>query len=768
VALRSALPISGAAKLNADWQGGWQSQGQQLKLTTTLQVPLLTWANALPNADLPEPAPAQLRDASVEVTGTLAALRVHSTGTASKGQQRLQWQVGLNGGRVSAGHWIGAVNEIKFELQTAPNAGLWTVVANAGDKQPINLDWQQDNTGEKFSIGKGSARLKSPLPNDPQSASLNWQAASWSAPAKGKSDAKPLAHWQSKGQLTALPLAWVDLLGFKSLNELGIQSTMLMNGDWDASQTDSLKLRASLERSSGDLTIRTGDDRQQAQSAGVKVAQVQLQLAGEHASGSLRWDSTHAGQATIQLGTRLLNQQGQPVWPDSAPISGSIQMQMPPIEAWSVLAPPGWRLRGTLDATASLSGTRAAPEWRGTLQAKDLAVRSVADGIDFQQGALMAHLQGQQLFVDAFTLQGGGKNGGQITLSGTAEWRATEKAKATALDHVDMHLKADVKALRLSTRSDRRLTVSGDLSADLKDTRLQLRGQLTADHATITLPSENAPTLGDDVVVGPTRAQTASSSGLTAASVKATGVHITPEVKIAFDLGPDFQVRGRGLDTRLTGQLELLASQGNPPTLTGTVNTVHGNYQAFGQRLNIEQGVVRFVGPVDNPVLDILAIRPNLSQRVGVQVIGTVLFPVVRLYAEPDLPEAEKLAWLVMGRSANGSGGEAALLQQAAMALLSGSGQGPTRSLTQALGLDELSFRGASSADTGTGTTTTTGATITLGKRLSNDFYVAYESGLAGTMGVVSIFYDLSRTLTLRAKTGDQSAVDVIWTHRYD
>jgi translocation and assembly module TamB len=33
---------------------------------------------------------------------------------------------------------------------------------------------------------------------------------------------------------------------------------------------------------------------------------------------------------------------------------------------------------------------------------------------------------------------------------------------------------------------------------------------------------------------------------------------------------------------------------------------------------------------------------------------------------------------------------------------------------------------------------------------------------------VVSIFYDLSRTLTLRAKTGDQSAVDVIWTHRYD
>jgi translocation and assembly module TamB len=763
--LHEALPSSGTANLHADWQGGWQSLGQQLKVTAALQVPTLTWASAPPNSNLPEPAPTQLKDASIDVTGTLAALRLKLVGTTNRGQQRLQWHAGMNGGRANSGHWTGAVTEFKLDLQpdTSAGTGTWTILADTTNGKPISLEWLQSSAGEKFSLGNGSARLQSPLLNDPQAATLSWQTANWSAPAKGKSGANPLARWQSKGQLTALPLAWVDLLGFKSLTELGIQSTMLMHGDWDAAQTDSLKLLASLERSSGDLTIRASGDRQQTQSAGVSVAQVQLQLAGDEVSASLRWNSTHAGQATVQLGTRLINQQGSQMWPDNAPVSGSIQAQMPPIEAWSVLAPPGWRLRGTLDAAASLSGTRAQPQWRGTLQARDLAVRSVADGIDFQQGSLMAHLDGQQLVIDAFTLRGAGKDGGQITLNGTAEWRATDKAKATALDNVDMHLKADINALRLSTRSDRRITVSGNLSADLKDTRLQLRGQLRADHATITLPSENAPTLGDDVVVRTTRAQAASNNSSAPASVKHPGARITPEVQIDFDLGPDFQVRGRGLDTRLTGQLEVLASQGNPPTLTGTVNTVRGNYQAFGQRLNIEQGVVRFVGPVDNPVLDILAIRPNLSQRVGVQVIGTVLFPVVRLYAEPDLPEAEKLAWLVMGRSANGSGGEAALLQQAAMALLGGSGQGPTRSLTQALGLDELSFRGATG-----NTDTTSGATITLGKRLSNDFYVAYESGLAGTMGVVSIFYDLSRSLTLRAKTGDQSAVDLIWTRRYD
>jgi translocation and assembly module TamB len=758
-AVRDALPISGTANLNANWQGGWRAQGQQLNLNAGLQAPRLVWASAPPNGQVTQ-TPSQIRDLHFDAEGTLAALKLNASGSASNGTQELQWHAQANGGRVSAGRWSGALNSLKLGLQTAGNAGTWQVQT---DGKPISLDWRQDGTGQSFALGNGSAKLISPLPNDPQAATLSWQATGWSAPIATRLNANTVARWQSQGKLTGLPLGWVDVLGFKSLAELGIDSDMLMDGTWEATQTDSLKLRAVLERSSGDLTIRAGEERQQTQRAGVSLALLKLSVRANEVSASLRWDSARAGQAQLALATRLVNQNGTPVWPDNAPVSGNLQVQMPPIEAWSVLAPPGWRLRGFLDAQATLTGSRSEPHWRGTLQAKDLAVRSVADGIDFQQGSLLARLEGQQLLIDAFTLRGSGKDGGQITLSGAAEWRATAKANASPIDHLDMQLKAVVQALRLSTRSDRRLAVSGTLSADLKDTRLQLRGDLKADRATITLPSENAPNLGDDVVVRPTRAQIAAANNLAPVNVKHPGARVVPEVNIVFDLGPDFQVRGRGLETRLAGKLELLASDGYPPTLTGTVNTVRGNYQAFGQRLNIEQGILRFVGPVDNPVLDILAIRPNLTQRVGVQVIGTVLFPVVRLYAEPDLPEAEKLAWLVMGRSASGSGGEAALLQQAAMALLGGSGQGPTRSLTQALGLDELSFRGATGS-----TDTASGATITLGKRLSNDFYVAYESGLAGTMGVFSIFYDLSRTLTLRAKTGDQSAVDVIWTRRYD
>ena len=136
---------------------------------------------------------------------------------------------------------------------------------------------------------------------------------------------------------------------------------------------------------------------------------------------------------------------------------------------------------------------------------------------------------------------------------------------------------------------------------------------------------------------------------------------------ITLDLGPNFLVRGSGLVTRLAGNLELRSAGVDlTPRLTGELATVGGTYRAYGQLLSIEQGVLRFAGPYNNPYLDILAIRPNLQQRVGVQIRGTARSPVARLYAEPDLPDAEKLSWLILGRAAANGGAETAMLQQPA------------------------------------------------------------------------------------------------------
>ena len=73
--------------------------------------------------------------------------------------------------------------------------------------------------------------------------------------------------------------------------------------------------------------------------------------------------------------------------------------QLPQLGVWSALAPPGWRVQGTLDAQATLSGTRSQPRWHGKLAADGFALRSVLDGVDLRDGRLRATLQGDRIAI---------------------------------------------------------------------------------------------------------------------------------------------------------------------------------------------------------------------------------------------------------------------------------------------------------------------------------------------------------------------------------
>ena len=746
--------VQGAVELTGRWQGGWQQQGQGLQIQASLRAPKLD----LQGAGKPKEQALHLRDWQAELSGTLRALSLSTRGQVETGTQRLQLQAQAHGGRVNEGLWQARLDTAQLSVQDSLRPGLWTVQLSDG----VGFTWKQSGSTRTLDGSAGAARLTGPVPG---TATLSWQPLRWSQQTTGTS---ARTEWRTQGRITDLPLAWLDLLGQSQMANLGLRGDLLFGGQWDASSAETLHLRAALERTSGDLLLQTDGFAGSALPAGVRAARLLLTAEGDRFVASLNWDSERAGQARAEFSTRLQRQGGGWTWPTDAALAGSFKAQLPPVGAWSLLAPPGWRLRGTLDADAVLSGTRGAPFWRGNLSAQDLAVRSVVDGIDFSHGRLRANLKGQQLNIDEFSLQGaGGNSGGLLLATGSVLWLPATGPDAKALGRLRMEVDATLSALRVSARSDRRLVVSGKLSARLLEAKLAIRGNLKADSALFVLPEDTVPQLGGDVLVrGPAKVQAGTPTAAAATTSKSTpDQRLVPDVVITLDLGPDFQVRGRGLATRLAGSLELRsAGRDLTPSLSGALRTVRGTYRAYGQQLAIEEGVLRFFGPYDNPALDILAIRPNLQQRVGVQISGTALSPVVRLYAEPDLPDSEKLAWLVLGRSGASGGAETAMLQQAALALLGGNEKGISSGLAQALGLDELSISGGAS----TSGASTGGATVTLGKRLSQDFYVAYERSLAGTLGTLYIFYDLSRRFTLRAQAGEKSAVDLIFTIRYD
>jgi len=593
---------------------------------------------------------------------------------------------------------------------------------------------------------------------------MNWQDAHWSQQGR-RSD------WHTRGLVRGLPLAWLDRLGQTAMATMGISGDLLLDGQWDASGGAALQVRATLQRSSGDLLLQTGDANLGTLRAGISDARLLLSADGERLTSSLRWASERAGQVQADFSSQLLRQDEGWSWPMDAPLSGTLSAQLPPLTNWSRLAPPGWRLRGTLEARAELSGTRRAPQWHGTLLAQDLAVSSVVDGLDFSKGTLRARLSGQRMDILEFKLSGAGaSNPGSLSATGSMEWPAASDTAATLRSRLRIALDFQADALRVSALADRRLLLSGQVSARLADARLTVRGKLRADQALFVLPEDTAPRLGDDVLLRSTSIGTAPRRGPGAtATMPASTSGVTPDVVVSLDLGPRFQVSGHGLTTRLGGELELRSGgdSGRTPRLIGELHALGGTYKAYGQQLTIEEGVLRFSGPYDNPALDILAIRPQLQQRVGVRINGSVLSPIVRLYADPDIPDAEKLSWLVLGRAPVNGGSEAAMLQQAALSLLGGKDKGFSGGLANAFGLDQLSLGSSANSNSSTGTSTSE-TTVTLGKNIARNFYVAYERSLTSALGSFYIFYELSRQFTLRAQTGEQSTLDLIFTLRYD
>lgn len=777
--------LSGQARLQAQWQGGLAPLGYPaardgdarpvapLQAQVTLEVPRLS-------ASLPAGSGSwTLRDLRVQATGGAADLALQLRGEVGQGPWSASWQTQ---GR-ARGLWPWPAVD-----GTAATLSLDTLDLRATDttRTDRTMDWalrstvpirlSARGTGDALTVQTAPAQLQlqpqvrwsaaTPRPSPTAMTGpllLSWDSLAWQA-----------GVLQSRGRLGGLPLAWADVLARAEnalagpLTQAGVGGDLLFDGEWDLAlplRTGARpRLDARLQRRSGDLLLRTDGGETPSASGerllagGVRDARLGLTVGDGGLEARLRWDSERLGQISANLNAPVADGsagEGQLLdrwWPASTPLQGTLSARLPQVGVWSALAPPGWRMRGTLQLDATVAGTRATPDWRGTLQADQLALRSVVDGFEFTQGMLRASLSGERITIDRFELQG--PLGGSLSARGQAQWPQVEGRRQPQIE-----LQVSARQLRVSDRPDRRLTLSGQADAQLSGPRLVLRGQLKADSALFVLPDETTPSLSADVVV---------RGGRNLPQGTGTVAQVQPDVSVQLDLGPQFDVRGRGLQARLTGQLQLRSTPALPaPRVYGVVRTASGSYRAYGQRLTIETGELSFNGPYDDPALNVLAIRPmarDTEQRVGVQISGSAQDPRVRLVATPDLPDAEKLAWLVLGRPATGAGAEAAILQQAALALLAGNDSTLNSGLAGALGLDEISYRGESLNADGT----TRAAAVTLGKRISNELYLSYETGLAGAMGTVSVFYDISRHFTLRARAGDENAVDLIFTWPYD
>jgi len=390
---------------------------------------------------------------------------------------------------------------------------------------------------------------------------------------------------------------------------------------------------------------------------------------------------------------------------------------------------------GKLNITVAANGTLGTPYLIGNVDGKDLQFSLPTEGVNFSNGELQASFENDKLLIKKASWQGGD---GHLQATG---FLLFEKGKP----QIDLDWTAE-KFTAIS-RADRLLTLNGSGKTTLANDLLMISGNFTVARGLVELSDEDTPVLGDDVVI---LGQTDSVSE-PALKILLNGLRI--------DVGKEFTLRGRGLDAHLTGAVTLTGLTQYRPHTEGVIQVKEGSYFAYGQKLTIERGIINFNGTVDNPGVNIRAMRNSTPVNAGIEITGTAFVPITKLVSDPTVADSEKLSWLVLGHGMDQTTkNDYGLLSLAAGVLLSQGQSVPLQTqLARAAGLDEFSFSGGD-ADS---------AAVVFGKRLSSRLYLSYQKSISGLLDVARLTYNMTSRWSLRGEAGTESAVDVLYTFSF-
>ncbi len=540
---------------------------------------------------------------------------------------------------------------------------------------------------------------------------------------------------------------------------------------WDLKFDGRLAGRARIARRDGDLLI-PGDP---PIPLGVKALVLDLTATPTSANAS-RLDAK-LDLATDKMGkisgngtaVLLVNAQGGMALDPRQPIRAKLDADIADL-AWVGLfigdsMEIGGQVKANLEAQGTLAGKWSAT---GAIRGDKLRVVRIDDGVRLIEGKLSARLDGDKLVLDSLRFPA------SLRVM-PAEWRTKEwittnpEAKdgyAEARGQWNLidgggNVRLTLYRFPALQRSDRYAMVSGTVDLTAQMPRIDIVGDLKADAGWFSLEIlQGVPSLDDDVKVR----RAGDDPG-------AVSTPLQTSMNLKFDMGPRFYITGMGLDAGLLGSIQILLNDGRL-TGVGALRTRGGGIEAYGQKLRLRRGTLTFQGRLDNPLLDIEALRTGEQVEAGVKVVGTAQRPRIDLVSYPDVSDVEKLSWLLLGRGPDESGSDAALLLSVGTALLGGG-----QPFYKQFGLDDVSVRTGNLGSSGSILPDRTVAGdvnrdsdsqlatqfLVASKSFANGITLSVEQALAGSDTVGRASYRLARGLSLDLKGGSVNGIALVY-----
>lgn len=321
----------------------------------------------------------------------------------------------------------------------------------------------------------------------------------------------------------------------------------------------------------------------------------------------------------------------------SADINGSIDADLEDIGVLVALFPVVDSADGVLRANLDIGGTLDDPLIKGDLTLKNGALTYLPVGLKLDEIELRSELQDYGEVEITGSFRAG---------DGRAEIRTRAEHAQTAATGLELSLRGN--NLTVIDVPDVTAVADTDLRINFDGKTLGLNGNITFPQARIR-PANIGTTRvyeSEDVVIIAGELPDVPKEDGPASDIEFAGT-------VAVTLGDDVVVDLDVTDVQVTGSTEFTWLGGPIPNAVGRYD-VDGNILAFGQRLEITEGSVRFEDvPADDPYLRIRAEREIFGntevRQAGVLVAGNLSRPTIEAYTTPITTEERALTLLVTG-----------------------------------------------------------------------------------------------------------------------
>lgn len=427
-----------------------------------------------------------------------------------------------------------------------------------------------------------------------------------------------------------------------------------------------------------------------------------------------------------KLGELTVQAQINPL-PKNKPITGNFSLVGLDLAVARPFVPMVETLSGKLNGNGRISGGLLAPQVNGNVNLVGGEVSGPELPISLEGLNVQALIAGESV-----QLNGGWRSGkaGQGSLKGRIDW-----GRALAVD-----LSLQGSQLPVTVEPYAVLEVAPDLKISLKDDKLAIAGKVQIPRGDITvreLPPSTVKVSGDTVIIG---SQTEEGK---------------PPMAMAMDIdvavGEDkLNFSGFGLTAKVQGHVHI----GDNLDTRGELWLNDGRYRAYGQKLDVRRARLLFAGPLDQPYLDIEAIRKTDDIIAGIRLSGSAEQPTTQIFSEPAMSQEQALSYLVLGRPLTTTGEDNNMLAQAALGLGLMGSAGVTSDLAKNLGIQDFEL------DTqGSGTTTAVVASGKITEKLS----LRYGVGVFEPASTIALRYLLSKKVYLEVASGVASSLDIFY-----